>query len=248
MRKVFYYECKRLLWNKFFFGLLLVLLFFGWQVLDRVTILGVSHTAPFSPWSFGDYLGRLLPLLWIGALFFLTFFISAKARRVSVLTDAAPVPASRYVLVRCGAALTGTFLLSLACLAEAALFYGWYFHWFDWGSLLPCALTALLPPLLFALGSGWLLSQIRPWLLYLWMTLPFLLAPLPLPEALSLLNGSFFTAYPLGLDALDPGFSLPASVLIVQCLLTVSGAGLFLAGLRKKSLHPPRNTGGGCSF
>ena len=79
MRKVFYYECKRLLWNKFFFGLLLVLLFFGWQVLDRVTILGVSHTAPFSPWSFGDYLGRLLPLLWIGALFFLTFFISAKA-------------------------------------------------------------------------------------------------------------------------------------------------------------------------
>ena len=112
MRKVFYYECKRLLWNKFFFGLLLVLLFFGWQVLDRVTILGVSHTAPFSPWSFGDYLGRLLPLLWIGALFFLTFFISAKARRVSVLTDAAPVPASRYVLVRCGAALTGTALYS----------------------------------------------------------------------------------------------------------------------------------------
>ena len=67
------------------------------------------------------------------------------------------------------------------------------------------------------------------------MALPFLLAPLPLPEALSLLNGSFFTAYPLSLDALDPGFSLPASVLIVQCLLTVSGAGLFLTGLRRKT-------------
>ena len=72
MRKIFLYECKRLLWNKFFAGLVLVLLFYGWQVLRRVTILGVSHTAPFSPWSFGDFLSRMLPLLWIGALFFLT--------------------------------------------------------------------------------------------------------------------------------------------------------------------------------
>ena len=55
MRKIFLYECKRLLWNKFFAGLVLVLLFYGWQVLRRVTILGVSHTAPFSPWSFGDF-------------------------------------------------------------------------------------------------------------------------------------------------------------------------------------------------
>ena len=44
MRKIFLYECKRLLWNKFFAGLVLVLLFYGWQVLRRVTILGVSHT------------------------------------------------------------------------------------------------------------------------------------------------------------------------------------------------------------
>ena len=79
MRKIFLYECKRLLWNKFFAGLVLVLLFYGWQVLRRVTILGVSHTAPFSPWSFGDFLSRMLPLLWIGALFFLTFFTSEKA-------------------------------------------------------------------------------------------------------------------------------------------------------------------------
>lgn len=107
MRKIFLYECKRLLWNKFFAGLVLVLLFYGWQVLRRVTILGVSHTAPFSPWSFGDFLSRMLPLLWIGALFFLTFFTSEKARRAAVLTDAAPLLPRRYALARCAAALTG---------------------------------------------------------------------------------------------------------------------------------------------
>ena len=82
MRKIFFYECKRLLWNKFFLGLLLVLLFYGWQVLSGATILGVSHTAPFSPWSFGDYLCRMVPLLWIGALFFLTRFTSGGAQRI----------------------------------------------------------------------------------------------------------------------------------------------------------------------
>ena len=120
MRKIFLYECKRLLWNKFFAGLVLVLLFYGWQVLRRVTILGVSHTAPFSPWSFGDFLSRMVPLLWIGSLFFLTFFTSGKARRAAVLTDAAPMEPRRYALARCGAALAGTALLALAALAAWA--------------------------------------------------------------------------------------------------------------------------------
>ena len=176
MRKVMRYECKRLLWNRFFVGLVLVLLFYGWQVLNRVTILGVSHTAPFSPWSFGDYLSRMLPLLWAGALFFLTFFTSAAERRRAALTQAAPVKPSVYGLVRCCAALTGTALLSLAAAVLAAVFYGSLFRWQDWGSLVLPGLLTLVPPLVFALGSGWLLGRLRAWLIFPWMLLPVLLA------------------------------------------------------------------------
>ena len=129
MSKIFRYECRRLLWNKFFIGLAVVLLLYGALVLHAVTILGVSHTAPFSPWSFGDYLSRMLPLLWIGMLFFLTFYTSPKARRAAVLTDAAPMPQKKYALARCGAALTGGVLLSLLCMGEAAVFYGRMFGW-----------------------------------------------------------------------------------------------------------------------
>ena len=235
MGKIFRYECRRLLWNKFLGGLLLVLLFYGWQVLSRVTILGVSHTAPFSPWSFGDFLCRMVPLLWIGSLFFLTFFTSGKARRAAVLTDAAPMEPRRYALARCGAALTGTVLLALAVLAEAAVFYGWYFGWHGWGELLLPALVTLVPPLAFALGSGWLLGRVRPWILYVWMLLPFALALLPLPEALELWNGSFFTQYPLTLGTLDPAFSLPVAVLLVQCALLT--AGIVLLALPRRRRH-----------
>ena len=235
MIKVFRYECKRLLWNKFFFGLLLVLLFYGWQVLRGVTILGVSHTAPFSPWSFGDYLSRVIPLLWIGTLFFLTFFTSGKAWRVAVLTDATPAPPRRYALVRCAAALVGIALLTLVCLAEAAVFYGWYFDWYAWGTLLVPALVTLLPPLVFALGSGWLLGQIRPWLLYVWMPVPFVWMGLELPQALSVWNGRLFTDYPLTLGTLDPAFMLPAPVWAVQLLLLLAGVLLFAGRLGRRA-------------
>ena len=227
MGKIFGYECRRLLCNKFFIGLLLVTLFYGWQLLDRVTILGVSHTAPFSPWSFGDYLSRMLPLLWMGALFFLTFFTSKAERRRKALTGAAPVNPRLYGWVRCGAALAGTALLTLAALLLAAAFYGRMFHWYDWGTLLFPAAVTLLPPLIFALGSGWLLGRIKPVLVFPWMLLPVLLRALPLPAWMGLLNGSLFVERPLALGSLDPAFSLPLGAACLQGVLLCAGIALL---------------------
>ena len=49
MVKIFRYECKRLLWNKFFFGILAVTLFYGWQVLTGASILGGVPHCPLLP-------------------------------------------------------------------------------------------------------------------------------------------------------------------------------------------------------
>ena len=143
MHKIFHYELRRLLWNKFFFGLLAVTLFYAYQVFTGEIILGVAHTAPFSPWSFGCYLSRLLP------------------------------------------------------------------------------------PMLLALGSGWLLGRVQGALVYVWMLLPFVLNLLPLPQALGLWNGSLFSEYPLCLAGLDPAFTLPAAVWAAQAAFLLLGI-LFL--------------------
>ena len=58
MNKVIQYECKRLLWNKIFFGILIICLFLSFSLLHGEILMGVSNTAPFSPWSFGSYLSR----------------------------------------------------------------------------------------------------------------------------------------------------------------------------------------------
>ena len=62
-----------------------------------------------------------------------------------------------------------------------------------------------------------------------------LVTELPLPEALSLWNGRFFTAYPLTLGTLDPAFSLPVAVLLVQCALLT--AGIVLLALPRRRRH-----------
>ena len=94
-----------------------MLLLYGAFVLHAVTILGVAHTAPFSPWSFGDYLSRMMPLLWLGMLFFLTFYTSPQARRAAILMDATPMPPKLYALARCAAAGEPMALLT-ACVPE----------------------------------------------------------------------------------------------------------------------------------
>ena len=70
--------------------------------------------------------------------------------------------------------------MALSCLLEAAVFYGRYFGWYGWGSLLLPALATLVPALVFALGCGWLLARIRPWLLYPWMPAAAVIAQLVL--------------------------------------------------------------------
>ena len=149
------------------------------------------------------------------------------------------MPPRRFGLIRCAAALAGCALLALACLAEAAVFYEWYFGWHGWGELLLPALVTLVPSLVFALGSGWLLGQALPKLIYVWMAFPFLCMALPLPEPLGILNGSFFTDRPLSLGSLDPAFSMPVSVAAVQCLIFFAGAALLAFGPGKKLPCPP---------
>ena len=241
MRKVFVCELRRLLLNKFFFGILAAVLLYGWVLLSGEVILGVAYTAPFSPWSFGYYLARLLPLLWVGTLFFLTLLHlgGRTADRGADRRDCGgPAPL-------CGRALHGAAARDasaawrrraagrgILCLYAALDTIGGACCFLCWQSR--CS------PLVFAAGSGWLLGGACPWLVYGWMLAPFILSALPLPEALGLWNGTLLRSYPLTLPA-DPPFTLPAAVWVAQGLLLL--AGILLLGMRIFRRRQTMNTG-----
>ena len=51
---------------------------------------------------------------------------------------------------------------------------------------------------------------------------------LPLPEVLGLWNGSFFTAYPLTLEMLDPAFTTRDLVFLIQGIVLATGIVLLM--------------------
>ena len=234
MNKIFRYELRRLLGNKAFFGILAVSLCYGWMLLTGEIILGVSNTAPFSPWSFGYYLARLLPMICVGELFFLSFFTSGRERRARAITFAAPVDLRKYALVRCGAVLTGTLLLILCAIALCLGFYGCLFGSVGVRELLAPALLTLLPAVVFCLGAGWALGKLHPALAFLFMAVVFLLDWLPLPQAFDFSLSSFFIEYPRTLGALDPAFACPSALLWGRALYAAAGI-LLLVGSQSKN-------------
>ena len=223
MRKVFRYECRRLLLNKFFAGLVLVLLAYGAHGAgERDHPRRLPHRAllPLELWGLSQ---PDAALLWVGASFFLTFFTSGRARRAMALTDGRPHGRPALRLARCAAALAGTALLALCCLLEAAAFYGRYFGWYAWGSLLLPALATLVPALAFALGCGWLLARIRP-LAALSVDAPALRGGGPAPaRSAGLWNGSLFTRPPAHSGDAGPGVHTARRSVIAQLVLLECG-------------------------
>lgn len=231
MNKILRYELRRLLWNKMFFGILLVTLGYGWLTLTGPVIRGVAHTAPFSPWSFGYYLSQTLPLICLGELFFLAFFFSKEEHRLQPLTQATPVKWKRYMALRCGAVLTATAIL---CLCAAALAVGSYvslFGWMDYSGLVLPALLVFVPPVIFCLGGGLMLSYIDRGLICILMAAVLLLPALPLPAAASLSLRSFFSQFPLTLNTEDPAFQIPVWLAVSRAVLTLLGGAFTISAI-----------------
>ncbi len=223
MNKLFRYELRRLLWSKLFWGVLLVALGYSWLTLTGSIVLGVAHTAPFSPWSFGYYLSQVLPLICMGELLFVAYFTSKKELQIRPLIQATPVDQRKYLIMRCGVVLVCTLLLCLCVAALAMGFYVWLFGWMDYSKLVLPALLTLIPSIIFCMGAGLLLSSLNPALIYILMALVLLLSVLPLPTAINYSLSSFFSQFPLNLDILDPAFHVPGWLAVSRIILTLLG-------------------------
>ncbi len=234
MSKIIIYELRRLLWNKVFFGILVICLGFGFSLLQGEIIMGVSNTAPFSPWSFGSYLSQLIPVICLGELFFLTFFFSDKKRKVNSIIQTTPISPWHYALIRCGTVLAGTLLLAICAIILYLVSYSVLFGKFNYGALVFPAFLALFPVMLFCLGVGYKLGNIHSVFLYLLMFVVFVLSAMPIQPILDFSMGSFFKTQPLQLGILDPAFTVTYPLLCGRVMYTMVGVLLLVCGRRKK--------------
>lgn len=228
MIRLFKYELSRLLLNKFFLVLLIISAVYSRQIMCGDIIRGVSNTAPFSGWSYGAYLAKVLPILLVALLFFISLLYSKQERNVQALTKATPIDPFRFQMLRCGTIIIAFILISAVPIGYSLWFYGVNFHFTNFRSFaLPTVIT-LLPAMLFVFGVGMLGGRCHQSIIFALMAVIILLNYIHLPYAFDLFGESFFENYPLSLGIVEPPFSIPITLLIGKFIYGLLGLAMML--------------------
>lgn len=228
MSRLFKYELKRLLLNKFFLGLLIISALYSHQIMCGDIILGVANTAPFSGWSYGVYLAKMLPILLVALLFFISFLYSKQEKNVQALTKATPINPFRFQMLRYGTIIIAFVLISLVPIVYSLWFYGVNFHFTNFGSLVFPSVMTLLPAMLFVLGLGSFGGRYHQAVVFVLMVVMILINYIPLPYAVDLFGGNFYSNYPASLEIVEPAFSLPTTILIGKLIYGLAGVVMIL--------------------
>lgn len=230
------YELKRLILNKFFFLLAAVSGLYGYLILSDEIIYGIAYTAPFSPWSYGIYIAKVLPLLLVTLLFFITFLYSRQEKQVRLLTSATPVNIPVYCAIKCAAITAGFVIISLFVILISVIFYAKVFGFYNFSKFLAPIFITLIPAFLFIFGIGLLAGSIQSNILYALRLAALALGFFPLPEFFDIYGGTFFASYPLtlpaGVDG-EPAFTLPALFIAGKIFFSAAGICMIFFGARR---------------
>lgn len=242
MKKIFKYELRRLILNKFFIGLLIINLAYAQLILTGYIIAGVAYTAPFSPWSFGAYLARVMPISILTVLFLLTFYYSKKEKQTEVLTTATPVDLVHYTLVRSGAVAISFLIICILILGLSLYFYVSLFDYWNFASfILPTGLV-LLPCFAFAMGIGNLAGRIHPGLIYALMLVTLVVGFGGITGNFDFFGYGYFSSYPIslpvGLDG-EPAFTVSIGFIIARMIYLSLGVILMIINTRftRRKMH-----------
>lgn len=234
MSKILKYELHRLIWNKFFCGMLIINGIYSWYILTTDIIAGVSYTAPFSLWSYGAYLASIMPISVLTLLFILSVYFSKKERQVEILTSATPVNPVHYALVRCAAVAICFFVICIVIFSISIYFYISIFKYYDFiPFLLPVAII-IIPCFVFSIGVGYLAGCIHQGLVYVLMLATLVVGFAGLGGGFDFFGSNYFRSYPItlpvGMDG-EPAFEVSVLFWIVRVGYLAMGIIFLIVGI-----------------
>lgn len=231
MNRVFYYELKRLIFSRTYIGLFIINGVFAWYLLTSDIIAGIACTAPFSVWSFGAYLGKVMPICILAVLFLLSCYYSKKQKSVETLTAQTPVSPGQFLVIRGVALLACFLLLCILVIGLALFFYIRFFGVYQFLDFLLPAILVLPSCFIFAVGIGLLAGRIHQVLLYLVMFIFFALGVSSVSGDFDYFGTGYFVNKPLSLpvDAFgEPAFYVSMAFGFTRLLYFVAGLAFFM--------------------
>lgn len=234
MSKILRYELRRLIWNKVFWGLLIINGIYAWYVLTTDIIAGVSYTAPFSQWSYGAYWASVMPISILTILFLLSVYFSKREKQVEILTSATPVNPIHYALVRCSAAVICFLVICTVIFSISIFFYGSIFEYNNFVPFLLPISIIIVPCFVFSIGAGYLSGRIHQSLLYVLMLVTLVVGFVGLEGNFDFFGRGYFSTYPtnlpVGMDG-EPAFVIGRSFLVARIGYLAIGIILLIIGM-----------------
>ena len=173
--KVLKYEVLKLAYNKKYFYMVLIESLFACYILVRFMSGGKDGTAPFSKWTYSEFLSLIGPFLSVMLVLLCMSVFSEKEVAVRKIIFSAPLSETKYYLLK-ASAITAVFVFaaSLPILLSFA-YYAYYFNFYAYAEFMLPVLFFLLPSQVFVLGFALAVGRINSRLLYPLLPLVFFL-------------------------------------------------------------------------
>lgn len=229
--KVFAYEIRRMLFSREYLLLTLALLAYSLFLIRSRVLFGTGYTAPFSLWTFADYVSSTMVLALILLVAMCSKLFTETEIQASSILRSTPTSYGVYRSLRL-ASITLLYLLSVGLSAGAC--YVYYVSVFGETSWLPLARVwglLVVPSSVFVLGITLIAGS------YSWGWIQIVLAGLlsleifriPLPEMFDIRGASLLSA----LQSSDQPFAMTVSFVLGRCLISGVGVALVVLSFRR---------------
>lgn len=139
---------------------------FACYILVRFVSVGTDGTAPFSKWTYSEFLSLIGPFLSVILVLLCMSVFSEKEAAVRNIIFSAPLSETKYYLLK-ASAITAVFLFAASLpILLSFVYYAHYFNFYAYAEFVQPLLLFLLPSQVFVLGLALAAGKINSRLLY----------------------------------------------------------------------------------
>lgn len=161
MNKIYMYELRRAALSKTYFFSLILVAIYSIFLLKTQLIYGVVDTAPFSQWSFMQYLLTLSPILTAIILIYVSKLCGPGEKGIRSITAAMPFSPALYYFIRLAVFVSLYAIAAAVSILLCFLYYALVFDFYAFHTLISCIILVFMPQLFLILGIGLVLGQVN---------------------------------------------------------------------------------------
>ncbi|SKC88278.1 hypothetical protein [Maledivibacter halophilus] len=232
------HEIKRLVFNKKYFYMSLILILSTSDKLLRLVIHGEYGTAPFSKWSYSNFTTLISPLLITILILLSTNVFSEKEIKARKIIYSTPITQTKYYTIKAASIFIAYLTTLFIPIIISFIYYGVLFKFYNYASFIKPIIYFLIPSFILFLGLCMIVGKMSLKLLYALIPFAFLNGlNFKFPVWIDLYGNNFllnygYTVWKDNTTGIVP-YNIPMDFMISRAIFVLFGIILFVITCKK---------------